>query len=338
LVALAATWASAGCAAPTGPHPLANPTAVSPLPGSDGLPVTGKLLISRDGNFYSFDLSNRRENQLSRFPKSALAAAPALAPDRKSVAYTYYVVPTNANDLGGSDLYLMDVDGANMRLFQAHGQSGRTFQAPCWAMDGQTIFASLVTPSPVNGQATGTRSTIVRIPASGGAPTEIIEGSDPTLSPDGKLLAYLSSDSQVGTRLWVSNLDGSGARELLKNHPVGALQSPRFSPDSSRIAFAAAGSPVKARRPNAEFPFALLAPDIAEADGTPMDVWTIRVDRTDLRQLTATLDHNPFTAWSPDGKWIAEAGELSLTIVDANGTRAEPIANNMRATGIVWVA
>jgi Tol biopolymer transport system component len=66
-----------------------------------------------------------------------------------------------------------------------------------------------------------------------------------------------------------------------------------------------------------------------------MDIWTVRPDGTELRQLTATQDHNPYPVWSPDGKWIAVAGQMTLTLVDANGTQAEPVPNNMRATRVI---
>jgi len=295
------------------------------------------LLISRDGKLVSFDLARRQESALSHYPSTVLVAAPALAPDRQRVAFTYYVVPTNANDLGGSDLYVMDVDGSNARLIQAHGQSGRTFQAPCWAADGRAILASLVSSQTADRQTARTRTMIVRVPLDGSALTEITEGAEPNLSPDGKLLAYLATDPSGVTQLWVSNANGSDAHKLLADRASGGLQAPRFAPDGDRIAFAAVSRPATARRPTTLPRLAPFAPEIAEADGTPMDVWTVRTDGSDLRQLTATLDHNPYPAWSPDGKWLAMAGELSLTLVDANGTQAESIANNPRATGVVWL-
>ena len=43
---------------------------------------------------------------------------------------------------------------------------------------------------------------------------------------------------------------------------------------------------------------------MAVADG---EVYTIRVDGTDLRRPTRRPDNDAHTAWSPDGDWIALA-------------------------------
>ena len=68
-----------------------------------------------------------------------------------------------------------------------------------------------------------------------------------------------------------------------------------------------------------------------------MDIWTVQADGSDLRRLTSTQDHSPTVAWSPDGQWLAEAGELSLTLVSASAAPAQQLSGNAKATGVVWL-
>ena len=82
---------------------------------------------------------------------------------------------------------------------------------------------------------------------------------------------------------------------------------------------------------------ALFAPGIAEADGIPMDIWTMRPDGTNLRQIIHALDHSPSPAWAPDGKWIAVGGELSLSLVDPGGQRTVQLEKNARLSGLAWI-
>lgn len=103
----------------------------------------------------------------------------------------------------------------------------------------------------------------------------------PTVSPDGKTLAW-SSDRSGFWEIWISSTDGKGPRELTKlGHQLGGglLGTPRWSPDSSRMAFDA--------RPNGHAAVMIV----------------------DVQSGTARLlDQNPFEermpSWSNDGRWL----------------------------------
>lgn len=315
----------------------------SPAVGTNGAgsvaPSSRKWLFTQNGNFVHFDLASRKETQITRF-NGALASSPALSPDRKRVAYVYYVLPTNPNDLGGSDLYVMNVDGSNQKLVRSHGQPDTSFLNPCWSPDGQAIYTTLKSPIMVGGQQVGSANTIYRVPLDASAPVAVTDGDSPAISSDGRSLALLTTDKGGITHLLVGKIDGSNAREPLANRGFTAMQGARYSPDGKYLAFAAVGGPAGAsagRPPSPDPLLALFVPGVAEADGTPMDVWTVQPDGSNLRRLTSTLDHSPFPAWSPDGKWLAVAGELSLTLVDATGSHVEKVSSNAKATGVVWL-
>ncbi|MEZ4504728.1 MAG: prolyl oligopeptidase family serine peptidase [Thermomicrobiales bacterium] len=56
-------------------------------------------------------------------------------------------------------------------------------------------------------------------------------------SPDGKQIAYLLTDGEGSTRLWISELDGSSASSIeLPFRPVFDIEGPQWSPDGTMIA------------------------------------------------------------------------------------------------------
>ena len=74
----------------------------------------------------------------------------------------------------------------------------------------------------------------------GATPQRLTASSDreysPSLSPDGKWIAYVTWNDAQGGRLWKAPSDGSGAPVELSQAPA-FYSSPEWSPDGSRIAF-----------------------------------------------------------------------------------------------------
>jgi Tol biopolymer transport system component len=342
--ALAATFTVAGCSS----SPRSTPTVIAPipLPTVTASPAPGKLLIAREGNFFLFDLGNLQTIQITHFPTDNFASSPSLSPDRKSVAYTFYVLPTNQNDLGGSDLSLMSIDGTNSHVLMPHGTPGVSFEEPCWTADGKAIVAAQRTVGTDQGKTTGTRVAIVRVGLDGSGPTTLVEGGQsPNASPDGKHLAYMTANQAgVTTRLWLADAEGKGAQDLLKGQGFTSIRGPRFSPDSSRIAFGAVGGPIvtapggaRSATGGASTIRSLFGPTVAEAHGIPWEIWTVRPDGSDLRRLTHVQEDSPVPAWSPDGKWIAFAGEVGLYLVDTSGQRTVRLSTSTSGGGIAWI-
>src|SRR5690606_9579891 len=104
---------------------------------------------------------------------------------------------------------------------------------------------------------------------------------DPIFSPDGSTIVFVSTRNG-GSRLFL--MDADGGRERALDLGKGYLDDPVFSPDGEWIAYT--------WRPNPE---------------TQKDVFVVRVDGTDRRQLTDTPTFENDLAWSPDGRVIATA-------------------------------
>lgn len=108
---------------------------------------------------------------------------------------------------------------------------------------------------------------------------------DPALSPDGEHVVYrkgsggwLTSPKWSGdTGLWVSKVDGSGARRLSRHGG-----SPQFGDDPSRVYFTARGS----------------------KDETPRELRSIELTGAKQRTLVRSAKATDFEV-SPDGKWLA---------------------------------
>ncbi|MCX6633421.1 MAG: protein kinase, partial [Candidatus Solibacter sp.] len=112
-------------------------------------------------------------------------------------------------------------------------------------------------------------------------PKEVIQSSKgvsrPALSPDGKWLAYNSTEQQED--LFVLSADGSGLRQLTSGGHRN--RGPRWSPDSKQSAF-----------------FSTRSGD--------WEIWTTDPNGSEFRQITNLAGNNvAWPVWSADGKHLA---------------------------------
>jgi Tol biopolymer transport system component len=108
--------------------------------------------------------------------------------------------------------YVMNADGsrqrrlANVAIFLLPGA-----MELIWSRDSQRIFIA----------------GVVAVDVANGRVTRLADGYGPSLSPDGRRIAFVSAP----TTIYVMNVDGTGRRSLIS----GLL--PAWSPDGSEIAF-----------------------------------------------------------------------------------------------------
>ncbi len=143
------------------------------------------------------------------------------------------------------------------------------------------LALTLAAPVPAAAQAkAGERFTVESL-------LDLGRVSDPQLSPDGRLVAYvvttvsLEKNSRV-SRIWMVPAAGGTAVPLIR--PDGSDSSPRWSPDGKRLAF-------------------------ISTRGGASEIWVADIDAGgvagDPRQITSLATEVSSFAWSPDGQAFA---------------------------------
>lgn len=137
---------------------------------------------------------------------------------------------------------------------------------------------------------------ISRTVAAQNAVTEL----EPALSPDGRLIAYVSvTDSK--SNIWLVQADGSLARALTAD---GGSQSPAWSPDGTKIAF------------------------ISDRSGTN-DVWIMNSDGSGQRRVTTLPGQENRPSFSPEGNKLVfsytNSGTATLWLVNTDSSNVTAV-------------
>lgn len=115
-----------------------------------------------------------------------------------------------------------------------------------------------------------------------GYPTQLREGSQPAVSPDGSTIAYIGRDRQ----LWVVPVNGQGAVQLTSGAtPLEGKKNPSWSPDGRYILYASDEG--KDNRDYANY-----------------DIWIVEANGRNVKQLTTNGSFDDFPKVSPDQRYI----------------------------------
>lgn len=149
--------------------------------------------------------------------------------------------------------------------------------------------------------------------------------AEATVSPDGKKIVF-TSDRSGDLELWTMNIDGSDQRQVTSG--LGYDGGAFFSPDSKRLVF-------RASRPTTDTDVAeykdllkkhLVAP-------TNMEIYTVNVDGSNLKQVTHLGKANWAPFFHPGGKKIVFSSnhhskrgyDFQLYMINEDGTGLEQI-------------
>jgi len=149
--------------------------------------------------------------------------------------------------------------------------------------------------------------------------------AEATVSPDGRKIVY-TSDKSGDLELYVMDLDGKNEIQITKE--LGYDGGAFFSPDSKKLVFRA--SRPKTEEDIKEYKELL---KIGQVQPTRMEIFTVNLDGTDLRQVTNLGKANWAPFFHPKGGKIifssnhaAQKGfQFNLYMIGADGTGLEQI-------------
>jgi TolB protein len=178
--------------------------------------------------------SSRPRNSFERIRESIWAFYPSFAPDGQTIAFASQYGPPSGSPAAEYHLALFTIPaqaGGSRRLIYANdtGHVGRVTHTP----DGSAIVFAFEPAT------TGGASQILRYDRATGAtiplPGVPPQSYDPTLSPDGRWLAFAGRD---GARTDIFAVPTSGGT-VVRLTSIGAARAPAFAPDGRMIAFLA---------------------------------------------------------------------------------------------------
>lgn len=258
---------------------------------------------------------------------------PSVSPDGSHIAFI-------SNRGGRDDLFVISADGTGENQLTNTSESE---SISGWTSNGKRIVFSVFADD---------TSRVYSIDRDGKNRREIgtVPGRSPKLSPKEKQFVYMAG-TWTATRLMVSALDGSGARQI--NDGSSIAWNSQWSPDGKRIAFTGRNDPkgelavfVMNVEGSERHQVSNIAPDEGGAQWPAWSpngrqlaiqvnhrrhknsshIWIIDLGTGEARKLGVRdkpyLDEAP--SWFPDGKRIAfqsnRTGRMEIWVMKADGT------------------
>jgi TolB protein len=217
-------------------------------------------------------------NKLQLTNDARIKYTPVVTPDGKYIVFA-------ASQ--GATIWRVNIDGSNPVALVS-----KPFDAanPDITLDSQTVVFSAWSEGKLN---------LWRIPIDGGEPQRITQfaSTEPSISPDGKMIACFAFDANSVIRLTIIPVDGGEPIKAFEMPPtVNVDMSPKWTPDSRGITF-------------------------VDVRGSSRDLWVQPFDGGAAKRLTDFKENGIYRReWTRDGKQVAIVrGESSSDVVMITG-------------------
>ena len=272
---------------------------VDPLWSPDGRFI---LFEEHHGALYRMDSDGSNRIRLTESWWNLSAAHTAWSPDSRFIAFAS---THNGNQY---DIYRMDSDGSNLIQLTLKPEYD---EHPSWSPDGRFIFFF----------SKRQHAGIYRMDPDGSNITFVGNGGFPIPSPDGRFIAFQTSDGW-NPQIQRMDSDGSNLTDLLTYSNPGSGMGPVWSPDSRFIAFRS----------------------WYDSPGPNENIYRMDSDGNNLIPLvrpSPARDQN--LRWSPDGRFIAFTSDrdspedrwayTDIYIVDPDGNNLTRVTNHPNIDG-----
>lgn len=230
-----------------------------------------------------------------------------------------YAPPSDdGSQIGDTELYILPLEGSSDPIpLVTRQQSDERFLDPAFSADGRFLYFAHVAPL-ADGAFT---TSLERLDLQAGTSALIAEnGLLPTVSPDGRFLAYIAINPATQERvLTLSQLDGSNPQPLVSSRLLSGVSQPVFAPDSQSIYFTAGSA----------------AADVVQ--NVPSDWWRVSVNGGDPTRVMALQQVDMGGVFSPDGRFLAFAGQAGVFLMHPDGGGLLQLQDVVAGGSLVWL-
>jgi WD40-like Beta Propeller Repeat len=286
-----------------------------------------RFLIAHENRLGELTLGAREPKRLLQVASAGYVLDPAVSPDGRSIAFVFEQAAHARADGTldfGSDLYMAGMDGAKPRPIVEHKDAGEYLESPAW-LDEQVVYFGHRGIDQAAGRAF---FRVERLNVESGVRAVVLESAaSPALTQDGQSLVHVAIDPETRLQSLLIGNPSGGNVNVLASVAEGFLtfESPAFSPDGSRVAFAATDlnlPPASTGPSSASHPFA-------------KDIWLINKDGSGLRRIGELAESAPSLTWSSDGGSIYVLGGSGIVRIDATTGVVTPVDPGRRGSDIL---